>query len=163
MTIDVFFLPRADLRKQIRKGKGSEMTIDVFFLPRADLRKQRRRASTFDKCGLTSWSGGGSTAAMARALRIQRPKPESRGSRGGGKPGSRLCLSAFSFELRALADAIPECVPLPPLAGLAPFAALAPLAALATAAALASSIGHIGCIGHIGHFNQKTGPPAALG
>ncbi|MGA2863799.1 MAG: transposase [Verrucomicrobiota bacterium] len=37
------------------------------------LESQRGGASTFDKCGLTFWSGGGRIAATARALRIQRP------------------------------------------------------------------------------------------
>ena len=75
------------------------MTIDVFFLPRADLRKQRRRDSTFDKCGSTFRSRGGRIVPMARALPIQRPKPESRGNRGAGKPrlGGESPGRAYTF------------------------------------------------------------------
>jgi len=144
------------------------MTIDVFFLPRADLRKQRRRDSTFDKCGSTFRSRGGRIVPMARALPIQRPKPESRGNRGAGKPrlGGESPGRAYTFLhsllncghlLTRFRSALhwphwlhrPRWLAWPhwlaaPMAGLAPLAALATLprgtlAGLAPLAALATS------------------------
>ncbi|MGA2864847.1 MAG: hypothetical protein ABSF95_10210 [Verrucomicrobiota bacterium] len=134
----LFFISRSSATIQqlnIRRLVSSLQAQNGRFSRQPGLR-QGRRGSTFDKCGSTFWSGGGSKARESAANKAG--ERSTAASRRGGPAAWRSTALAI----------------------LAALAALPGLAALATLAALACSIGHIGWIGHIGHFFQKTGRAA---